>query len=52
MLLAIRENKNWQFLHQLETILGPDKGDVTCYYCKKLNSLKHLVKTTVAESHN
>jgi len=22
------------------------------YYCKKLNSLKHLVRTTVAESHN
>ena len=21
-------------------------------YCKKLNSLKHLVRTTVAESHN
>ena len=23
-----------------------------CDYCKKLNSLKHLVRTTVAESHN
>jgi len=22
------------------------------YYCKKLDSLKHLVRTTVAESHN
>ena len=22
------------------------------YYCKKLNSLKHLVRTNVAESHN
>ena len=22
------------------------------YYCKKLNSLKHLVRTTVAELHN
>ena len=21
-------------------------------YCKKVNSLKHLVRTTVAESHN
>jgi len=24
----------------------------TRYFCKKLNSLKHLVRTTVAESHN
>ena len=23
-----------------------------CDYCKKLNSLKHLVRTTVAELHN
>ena len=28
-----------------------DTGIYT-YYCKKLNSLKHLVRTTVAESHN
>jgi len=26
--------------------------DYYLYYCKKLNSLKHLVRTTVAESHN
>jgi len=25
---------------------------VTQHYCKKLNSLKHLVRATVAESHN
>jgi len=25
---------------------------IVCYYCKKLNSLKHLVRTNVAESHN
>ena len=26
--------------------------DTTEDYCKKLNSLKHLVRTNVAESHN
>ena len=25
---------------------------IIIYYCKKLNSLKHLVRTNVAESHN
>ena len=25
---------------------------ITYYYCKKLNSLKHLLRATVAESHN
>ena len=25
--------------------------ELVIYYCKKLNSLKHLVRTTVAESH-
>ena len=29
-----------------------DHTDHTDYYCKKLNSLKHLVRTTVAQSHN
>jgi len=28
------------------------KCDFYCYKCKKLNSLKHLVRTTVAASHN
>ena len=28
------------------------RQSIYIYYCKKLNSLKHLVRTTVAGSHN
>ena len=31
---------------------GPRAHRLYIYYCKKLNSLKHLVRTTVAELHN
>jgi len=31
---------------------GPSATAVILYKCKKLNSLKHLVRTTVAGSHN
>jgi len=37
--------------HQLPIIAQLDHTPAF-YYCKKLNSLKHLVRTTVAESHN
>jgi len=37
------------FLLLISIILN---GCFLCYCRKKLNSLKHLVRTTVAESHN
>ena len=48
---------------QTSVIILPVRGDGNCLfralslaitgnYCKKLNSLKHLVRTNVAESHN
>jgi len=38
---------------QLEKFVAGENVAYRChYYRKKLNSLKHLVRTTVAESHN
>jgi len=37
---------------QLEAVRRKFLITTNVYYCKKLNSLKHLVRTNVAESHN
>jgi len=42
----------WCFLYSFTMAIEWIDQPLLCYYCKKLNSLKHLVRTTVAESHN
>jgi len=37
---------------QMSNILGHIVQALCIIYCKKINSLKHLVRTTVATAHN
>ena len=39
-------------LNDILSLVAKRRSRFLCNYCKKLNSLKHLVRTNVAESHN